>query len=138
MSTFLLDTNVVVKAIKGREPVLVRNIAKAIGEGHELALSVISLYELQVGVFRNANRQTAARKLALFLQLVSHNRGFESEDALLAAEVRAGLMEQGRIIGHYDVLIAAQALRRSETVVTNNVSEFSCVPGLRWEDWTLV
>lgn len=34
-----------------------------------------------------------------------------------------------------DVLIAGQALRGSLTLVTANVSEFSRVPDLRWEDW---
>lgn len=136
MSVFLLDTNIVAKAIKGREPAIAQNIIGAVNDRHQLALSVITLHELQVGVLRNANRKAAAEKLELFLQVVSHYWEFDRDDAHLAAEIRVDLMAKGRGIGHYDVLIAAQALKRDVTVVTNNVSEFSRVPGLRWEDWT--
>ncbi len=137
MGIFLLDTNVVVRAIKRREPVLLRNIAAAIEQDHRLALSVISLHELQVGVIRNANRVTAARKLSVFLKLISQYWDFDREDAIAAADIRTDLMRQGNGIGKYDVLIAAQALRRNATAVTNNVSEFSRVANLQWVDWTL-
>ena len=38
-------------------------------------------------------------------------------------------------IGAYDLLIAGQALRHQLTLVTANVSEFSRVKGLAWQDW---
>jgi tRNA(fMet)-specific endonuclease VapC len=45
------------------------------------------------------------------------------------------LEKLARPIGAYDLLIAAQALRHSLTLVTANVSEFSRVTGLAWQDW---
>ncbi len=61
---------------------------------------------------------------------------FSEEDAMTAGDLRASLDAAGTPIGPYDLLIAAQALRISATLVTANVSEFTRVPGLQWQDWT--
>jgi tRNA(fMet)-specific endonuclease VapC len=45
------------------------------------------------------------------------------------------LQAAGTPIGAYDYLIAGQALARRLTLVTANVSEFSRVKGLFWQDW---
>jgi tRNA(fMet)-specific endonuclease VapC len=42
---------------------------------------------------------------------------------------------RGVPIGEFDVLIAAQAVAASATLVTNNVKHFSRVHGLRVENW---
>ena len=60
---------------------------------------------------------------------------FDGEDARVAGEQRAALETAGRPLGPYDLLIAGQALRREWILVTANVSEFSRVKGLKWEDW---
>ena len=49
--------------------------------------------------------------------------------------IRAALEASGKPIGAYDLLIAGQALARQLTLVTANVSEFSRVKGLSWQDW---
>jgi tRNA(fMet)-specific endonuclease VapC len=43
----------------------------------------------------------------------------------------------GTPIGPNDLLIAAIALANQVTLVTANIGEFSRVPNLRWEDWSL-
>ena len=43
----------------------------------------------------------------------------------------------GTPIGHYDLLIAAQARRRGALLVTANTREFERVPGLTIADWGL-
>ncbi len=138
MAIYLLDTNIVVRAVKDREPVLNANIIAALADGNELALSVISVLELRVGVLRQANRAIAEQKLALFLQLVPHIFELDRDDAILAAEIRAEQMGRGELIGLFDLLIAAQAKRRDFSVVTNNLREFQRVRNLRCIDWTQV
>jgi tRNA(fMet)-specific endonuclease VapC len=54
---------------------------------------------------------------------------FDAEDAREAGFIRAHLKARGIPIGNYDVLIAAQALRRGLTPVRANVGEFERVPG---------
>jgi hypothetical protein len=53
----------------------------------------------------------------------------ELEDAEEAGEIRAELERAGTPIGPYDILIAAQARRRSALLVTANTGEFTRVPG---------
>jgi len=49
--------------------------------------------------------------------------------------IRAALMEQGRIIGPNDLIIAAIARANDATLITHNTSEFSRIQSLRLEDW---
>lgn len=61
---------------------------------------------------------------------------FTSEDAEAYGVIRAYLERKGSIIGPYDMQIAAQAITRNLTVITNNFSEFIRIPGIKVEDWT--
>jgi len=62
---------------------------------------------------------------------------FELEDAEEAGDIRAELERAGTPIGPYDILIGAQARRRSALLVTANASELSRVPRLRTADWSV-
>jgi tRNA(fMet)-specific endonuclease VapC len=61
--------------------------------------------------------------------------GLNPEDARIFGNIRADLEKRGQPIGSYDLLIAAQALSRGLTVVTNNVKEFSRINNLGVENW---
>jgi tRNA(fMet)-specific endonuclease VapC len=132
----LLDTNIVVRAVKGREPILARNILHALERGIECAVSAITVHEAQVGVLRNSNQVTARAKHQAFMSVIKHYWDFTRDDAMLSAQIRTDLMAIGMTIGPFDALLAAQAINRGVTFVTNNVSEFSRVPNLSYVDWT--
>jgi tRNA(fMet)-specific endonuclease VapC len=133
---YLLDTNAVIALLRNR-PVGVRNrLRQALSEGGSIAVPSVALYELWYGVARSARQRENSERLRVFL---SGNIGivpFEEEDAVAAGDLRAALETAGTPIGPYDLLIAAQALRRRTTLVTANVSEFARVRGLSWQDWT--
>jgi len=61
---------------------------------------------------------------------------FDDPAARRYAEIRDTLETRGQVIGPNDLLIAAIALQHNLTLVTNN-REFSRVPGLNIEDWTI-
>ena len=61
---------------------------------------------------------------------------FDEVDASLYAVLRHDLEIRGEVIGPYDLQIAAICLRHQLTLVTNNVSEFARVEGLRVQDWS--
>jgi tRNA(fMet)-specific endonuclease VapC len=61
---------------------------------------------------------------------------FPADAAREYASLRAALKRQGTPIGNNDMLVAAHALHLGLTLVTNNVREFSRVPGLKIENWT--
>ncbi|MBV9180006.1 MAG: PIN domain-containing protein, partial [Acidobacteria bacterium] len=61
---------------------------------------------------------------------------FTSNDAVSYAQIRAKLEVAGTPIGPLDTLIAAQAVSRKLTLVSNNQSEFTRVVGLHLESWS--
>ena len=77
------------------------------------------------------------RRLALVTETFAPYVSLPFDDAAAEhyARVRHELETAGRIIGPNDLLIAAICLANNCTLVTNNVSEFERVSGLRIEDW---
>ena len=61
--------------------------------------------------------------------------GFSAEAAARAGEIRSRIDKAGKTIGVMDALIAANAMAEGCTLVTNNVSHFSRIPGLALENW---
>ena len=102
----------------------------------ELLISAITVYELEYGAEKSKWGNETRQKLAMFLAPFNI-LPFTAEDAAVAGRIRAALERQGTPIGPYDIQIAAQALARGIPVVTHNTGEFSRVPTLRVEEWTL-
>lgn len=128
---FLLDTDTCIYALKQNENVLGQLLATA---RENVLVSVITEGELRTGA---AKSSSPARSLLLVenflrpLTLVD----FTSEDAIAYAGVRAKLERAGTPIGPLDTLIAAQAVARKLTLVSNNEREFRRVAGLVIENW---
>ncbi len=132
---FCLDTNVAIAYLNRKpEQVVLRFQREVLIQA--LALPTVALFELQYGVAKSSRRTESEHRLALFLQLPIAIWPFETEDAVEAGEIRAALAKGGTPIGPYDILIAAQARRRSAILVTANTREFARVSGLQIEDWT--
>lgn len=131
-----LDTNAVISVINTR-PSSVRNrLEQAFVRGEEVRVSSIVLFELRYGIANSTRREHNASRLADFMTGRIEPLAFDAADAEEAGEIRAALEREGRPIGYYDLLIAAQARRRDALLVTANTREFIRVPGLRIEDWT--
>jgi tRNA(fMet)-specific endonuclease VapC len=54
-----------------------------------------------------------------------------------AGHVYDGLQQERIRIGRMDLKIAAIALASNATLLSRNITDFSKVPGLRVEDWSL-
>jgi len=132
---YLLDINAVIALLKDEPAVFRKRLRRAVSKGAEIVVSSIVLYELWYGVARSSRRRENAERLRVFLSggIVAHP--FTEDDAVAAGDLRATLEAAGTPIGPYDLLIAAQALRRNATLVTANVAEFARVPDLPWQDW---
>ena len=132
---YLLDTNVCIALING-DPVSVRRrFDKARAAGAEIFVSSIAVFELWYGVFKSSRVAFNTNRVETFLSGSATVLWFEDDDARTAGSVRAALEAGGKPIGVYDVLLAGQAIYRQLTLVTANVSEFSKVKGLLWQDW---
>jgi len=130
---YLLDTNILIAAMKGREEVQRRLETEPL---EAIRLSAIVLGELEFGAEKSAyGDRNRARlvKLTQRLPLV----GIDPETTRHYGRLRAQLERQGTPIGANGTWIAAQALAIGATVVTDNEREFSRVPGLSLENWLL-
>ncbi len=128
---FLLDTNTLIYFFKGRGKVAERLFATPPGD---VAISSVSLYELEVGIAKSAQPTKRRRQLDTFLALVSV-LPFDGSAARAAASVRVDLERRGLPIGPLDNLIAGVALAHRATLVTRNTREFSRLPHLAVVDW---
>lgn len=130
-ATYLLDTNILIAALKGYAQVRQRL------EGlpfNTIRLSAIVLGELEFGAEKSAHgERNRARLLALVQRLPLV--GIDHDTTRWYARIRALLERQGTPIGANDTWIAAQALAVNAILVTDNEREFSRVPGLTLENW---
>ena len=95
----------------------------------------VVIFELWYAVIESSRREWNTERLETFLAGPVIVLPFEDEDAKVAGSIRAMLERSGEPIGAYDVLIAGQAVAGQLTLVTANVSEFSRVNNLVWQDW---
>ena len=128
---FLLDTNIVVFALRRHPGPLRERLLEASGR---LAVSSITVSELAYGTERSADRPANRRAVEQFLALTSV-LPFDAAAAEHAGEIRATLATAGIPIGGYDVLIAGHARSAGLAVVTDNTREFARVPGLEVLGW---
>ena len=128
---FLLDTNICIYALKQNQVVLTRLLAE---RPIDVCLSVITEAELRTGAAKSASSAKTTRLLEHFLRPLAVLE-FTSDDAVSYAAVRARLKHAGTPIGPLDTLIAAQAVARKLTLVSNNEREFKRIAGLRLENW---
>lgn len=129
---YLLDTNICIYIIN-KKPLQVIEHIKSL-QPHQIKLSSISLGELEYGVSKSRDRErnrTALLHFAAAFDIVP----FDDADAEVYGLLRADLEKKGKIIGPYDLQIAAQALTRDLILVTNNTAEFERIPNLKLENW---
>lgn len=129
---YLLDTNICIYIIN-KKPLQVIERIKCL-QPHQIKLSSISLGELEYGVSKSRDRERNRTALIHFVAAFDIV-AFNDADAEIYGLLRADLEKKGKIIGPYDLQIAAQALTRDLILVTNNTSEFERIPNLKLENW---
>ncbi len=132
---YLLDTNACIALINGQPATVRTRLQKTTATGAQAFVSSVAAFELWYGVAKSVRQEFNRKRLETFLSGPLTVLPFEDADARAAGAIRAALETAGKPIGAYDVLIAGQALRHELTLVTANVSEFSRVKGLMWQDW---
>lgn len=128
----LVDTDIIIFALRKHQAVL-RNMREHVGE--PAAVSVLTTGELLAGALKSS------RPVENLAEVRAGLRDFEVIDVTsdvmeLYASVQADLERRGQPIGQFDTVLAATALSRGLTLVTNNEEHFRRVPGLSVENWT--
>ncbi len=129
---YLLDTNTVSYILKGIPPRVRQQLARTPMES--VSISVITEAELRFGLARRPdakNLRFAVEELLLRVDVLP----WDSAAAMRYADIRAEIERAGTPMGNMDLMIAAQALSASATLVTSDRS-FHRIKRLKIEDWT--
>lgn len=128
---YLLDTNMLIALSKTRG-----GVAERLGSlpASAIVLSSVVVAEIEYGIAKSSHQ---ARNRKVFDALLNgfQTAPFDHAAARHYGPLRATLEQHGRLIGPNDLMIAAHALSLDAVVVTDNVSEFTRVEGLKVENW---
>jgi tRNA(fMet)-specific endonuclease VapC len=131
MLGYMLDTNICIYVMKNY-PLELREKFNSLAE--QLCISSVTLGELHYGAEKSARRVenlTAIEDFVVRLDVLS----FGAKAAAHYGQLRAELERAGTPCGPHDMQIGAHARSEGLIVVTNNMREFSRMPGVRVENW---
>jgi tRNA(fMet)-specific endonuclease VapC len=132
VTTYLLDTDIAVELLRGRNVHVAEQLA--VRNKSAIFLSAVTVAELTFGALRSRQPQESlgiCRRFWSAFQIAELDQAAAERSGV----VRADLEGRGERIGAYDVLIAGIALAHDHVLATHNVREFERVEGLRIEDW---
>lgn len=131
MLRYMLDTNIAVYVLK-RKPLQVLDV---FNQRHgQMAISSIVYAELAFGAEKSLDpvrNQQVVESFCSRLMVLPYTE----KAAQHYGRIRAVLERSGTPIGVNDLHIAAHACGEGLILVSNNLREFECVPGLVSENW---
>lgn len=127
----LLDTNICIYIISAK-PAAVLERFKRYRLG-EIGICSVVAAELAFGVAKSGSARNR-KALEMFLAPLTL-LPFDERAAWAYGDLRSDLERRGTPIGSLDTMIAAHALSKQATLITNNTREFAQVPGLHVENW---
>jgi tRNA(fMet)-specific endonuclease VapC len=131
MLAYMLDTNICIYVMK-TYPSELRDKFNALAD--QLCISSITLGELHYGAEKSVRRAanlTAIEHFVARLDILP----FGDKAAAHYGRLRAELERAGTSCGAHDMQIGGHARSEGLIVVTNNLREFSRMPGVRAENW---
>jgi len=129
---YLIDTNICIYIMNNHPPEVLEKF-KHVGVG-EVGISSISVSELHYGACKSKKIEQNIKRLEEFLypfEILTYDENASRE----YGKVRSQLEKKGQVIGPLDLLIAAHAISKKLTIITNNTREFKRIRSLRVENW---
>jgi len=125
----MVDTNVFIRFEKSGNSIDFSSWDKS----QRVFIRAVTVSELLMGVHRADTEQRRQRRSAFVEALISGVGvlEFTLAAARMHAAIGAELAKTGQMIGAHDLIIAATARCHDLSLLTDNVQEFSRVPGLR-------
>ena len=131
---YLLDTDICIYLLNGREPQVNRNADLA--PRSEIAISALTVAEMFSGAARSEQPLLTYAKQSAFFRHYPI-LPFDEAAARVYGRIDGYLKGAGMRIDPVDTQIAAIALLHNLTLVTHNIRHFSRVPNLTIEDWAV-
>lgn len=128
----VFDTNIIVSLLKGEEDAR-RKIGSLERSGERISITAITAYELLKGAqisSRPEENLARVRELISNLQVLGLTIGSCEEASRIYRELR----QKGKMIGEFDILIAAIVKTMDEKLVSED-ADFKAVRGLEVVGW---
>lgn len=128
---YLLDTDIVISALKGKQTV--DELLHLGEEGASAALSIITVYEVWEGIHgsKKISPEAGEQQFNQFIErCIEELIPVDLEIAKNAGKLRAQLRQKGQVIPDTDILIAATCIVNDLTLVTRNKRHFARIKGL--------
>jgi tRNA(fMet)-specific endonuclease VapC len=124
------------RAIADTSVFIAREAGRPLGElPDEIAISVITAAELELGVLRARDQPTRATRVATLSRVRAEYRLLVIDDATAScfARIADEQLDEGRRLRRHDTWIAATAMRHDAAVVTQDAdfTEYSSVEVIR-------
>ncbi|WP_201163584.1 type II toxin-antitoxin system VapC family toxin [Pseudomonas sp. S60] len=135
MTTYMLDTCICSFIMRERPDSVLQRLAAEVARNNRIVISAITYAEMrygQIGKKASPKHKTLVDEFVKRLDEVLP-WGQAAVDA--TDQAKQALTKAGLVIGENDTAIAGHAIASGCVLVTNNVREFSRVPGLSYEDW---
>ncbi len=129
---FLIDTNICIYIMNDHPPEVIQKF-RQIGVGN-ICISSITVSELQYGACKSKQIKRNMKRLDEFLSPFEI-LAYDENASNYYGKIRSHLEKQGTVIGPLDMLIAAHALSKDLTLITNNEKEFNRVKSLKVTNW---
>ena len=131
---YLIDTNICIYIMNKRPPEVIQRFKNH--EIGQIAISSITVSELNYGVTKSQNKKQNAKRLEEFLTPFNI-LPYDENASKYYGIIRSELESQGKVVGPLDMLIAAHAMSENLILVTNNQKEFQRIKSLKVENWAV-
>lgn len=140
MTTYMLDTCICSFIMREQAASVISRLATEVGQGNRIVRLTLTYAEIRYAEMRygQIGKKASAKHKSLvdeFVKRLDAVLPWDKQAVDATVEITRVLAKAGTPIGSNDSAIAGHAIASTCTLVTNNVREFSRVPGLVYEDW---
>lgn len=130
--SYLLDTDICIYILNGASSQLQKHFQEK--SGSRFCVSALTEAELYYGAIHSSRPQKNKERIKHFLDPLEIIP-FDSQAAQQFAQIKQSLVTSGKPIGAIDMLIAATAITKELTLITNNLKHFKFISSLALENW---
>lgn len=135
MTTYMLDTCICSFIMRERPESVLQRLADEVARNNRIVISAITYAEMRYGQIGKKASPKHKTLVDEFVKRLDEVLPWDHNAVDATVEVKRELTKTGSVIGDNDTAIAGHAIASGCVLVTNNVREFSRVPGLSYEDW---
>lgn len=135
MTTYMLDTCICSFIMREHPVSVLQRLAEEVAQNNRIVISAITYAEMRYGQIGKKASPKHKTLIDEFVKRLNAVLPWDQAAVDAAVEVKILLTKAGLVIGENDIAIAGHAIASGCMVITNNIGEFSRVPGLSYEDW---